>query len=184
MPFITVTQGGPDIPDGVYPVTLVEIKGPKTVTAQRGPKAGQDIELLDWVFAVDEGPYENTEIESSTSTASGPKSKMYSYLTALFGGKAPAVGQSFEASDLAGRRALATIRRDDAGWPRIENLGAMPASMLAAGVSKATGAPLKGLPIGTPTAAVPNGRAGAARPAGTSPLRQAVAGPPADDLPF
>ncbi len=180
MPFITVTQGGPDIPDGVYPVTLVEIKGPKTVTAQRGPKAGQDIDLLDWVFAIDEGEYAETTIESSTSTASGPKSKMYSYLTALFGGKAPAVGASFEATDLCGRRALATIRRDDTGWPRIENLGAMPASMLSAGLARATGAPLNGLPVGTPRA-VPNGRP----KAGAQPLRQAVAAAaPKDDLPF
>src|SRR5687768_16170502 len=100
---ITVSQGGVDIPDGVYPVTLVEIKGPKTVTAQRGPKAGQDIELLDWVFSVDEGDYDGTNIEASTSMASGPKSKMYSYLTALFNGVAPQVGATFNAEDLCGR---------------------------------------------------------------------------------
>ena len=62
MAFIEVTQSGPDIPDGVYPVTLVDIKGPKTVTAQRGPKAGQDIDLLDWEFAVDDGPNEGVVI--------------------------------------------------------------------------------------------------------------------------
>lgn len=182
MPFITVTQGGIDIPDGVYPVTLVEIKGPKTVTAQRGPKAGQEVDLLDWVFAIDEGPYEDTTIEASTTTASGPKSKMFGYLTALQGGKAPDIGASFEAVDLCGRRALATIRKDDSGWCRIENLGAMPASMLAAGVARATGAPLKGLPPVQSPAARP--AAPAQRPA-AQPLRQAVAaGQPADELPF
>jgi hypothetical protein len=173
MPFITVNSGGVDIPDGVYPVTLVEIKGPKTVTAQRGPKAGQEIDLLDWVFAVDEGDHDGTQIEASTSTASGPKSKMYSYLTALFGGIAPTVGATFETTDLCGRRALATIRKDDNGWPRIENLGAMPAAMQQKAFAKATGAPVKA-----------NGAPAPAAAAGT-PLRDQVAGEPAaGDLPF
>ena len=169
MPFITVNSGGVDIPDGVYPVTLVEIKGPKTVLAQRGPKAGQEIELLDWVFSIDEGDFDGTPIEASTSTASGPKSKMYSYLTALFNGVAPLVGATFETTDLCGRRALATIKKDTNGWPRIENLGAMPAAMLAKGVAKATGAPVTAAGSPAPAAAP------------SAPLRDQVAAP---DLPF
>lgn len=129
MPLFTINQGGPDIPDGVYSVILTGIAGPKTVMAKRGPKAGQEIDLYDWDFAVDEGDFENTEIQSSTSSASGTRSKMYAYITALLGGKAPAVGTSFEVGDLVGRRALATIRKDETGWPRIENLGALPVSM-------------------------------------------------------
>lgn len=129
-PFIEVTQGGSNVPDGVYPVTLTQISDPKTVTAQRGPKAGQEIQLLDWTFAIDEGELEGAELQTSTSLASGPKSKMFGYLTALLGGKAPAIGSSFEKSALIGRRALATVRADDNGWPRIENLGAMPTGMM------------------------------------------------------
>lgn len=139
MPFVTVSQGGSDLPDGVYPVVLVGISDPKTVTAQRGPKAGQDIDLLDWTFAIDEGEFKDSEITASTSTASGPKSKMFSYITALLGGKAPLVGQAFEKTDLVGRLALATVRKDENGWPRIENLGAMPASMIGPRVAAATG---------------------------------------------
>lgn len=133
MALFEIKAGGPDIADGVYPVVLVKIEGPKTVTAQRGPNAGKDIDLFDWTFAVDAvgTPEDGTEIEASTSTASGPKSKMFAWLTALLGGKAPAVGTKFEVGDLLGRSALATIRKDDNGWPRLENLGAMPAAMLA-----------------------------------------------------
>jgi hypothetical protein len=157
--FITVRQGGVDIPDGVYPVILTEISEPKTVTAQRGPNAGKDIDLLDWTFAIDAGEYEGTEITSSTTTASGPKSKLFSYLTALLEGKAPPVGATFERTDLVGRTALATIRRDDGGWPRIENLGAMPTTM----------------PTPKPTRPAPV----------TSSQRAAAAAAPAtDDLPF
>lgn len=161
MPFFEVRSGSVELPDGVYPVTLTDLKDPKTVTAQRGPKAGEEIQLIDWVFAVDEGPSEGIELQSSTSTASGPKSKMFAYLTALLGGKAPAVGTKFEKTDLLGRRALATVKTDDAGWPRIENLGAMPASMLQAGFQRAT----------APAAAAATPVAVGAAPAG-------------DDLPF
>lgn len=171
MSFIEVSQSGPDIPDGVYPVTLVDIKGPKTVTAQRGPKAGQDIDLLDWEFAVDDGPHDGVVISSSTSTASGPRSKMYSYLTALFNGVAPQIGAGFEKVDLCGRRALATVKKDEGGWLRIENLGAMPASMLSQRVAAATGAPVQAAGAPAPAAAV------------AAPLRETVAAETAD-LPF
>ena len=128
MPLFTVAQGGPDIPDGPYYVILTGISGPKTVLAKRGPKAGQEIDLYDWKFAIDDGPKEGEEIESSTSASSGPRSKLYAYLTALLGGKAPEIGSTFELGDLVGRRALATIRKDETGWPRIENLSAVPAT--------------------------------------------------------
>lgn len=174
MAFITIKSGAVEIPDGVYPVTLVELKGPRTVTAQRGPKAGEDIQLIDWIFAVDDGELDGTVIEAATSTASGPKSKMYAYLTALFNGKAPAIGANFEPGDLQGRRALATIRTDESGWPRIENLGAMPASMQSAGFAQKTGAAVTAEGAPAPAAAT------------AAPLREAVAAgsAPADDLPF
>jgi hypothetical protein len=107
--FITINKGGPtdDIEDGVYPVVLTAISDPKTVTATRGPNAGKDVDLIDWDFAVDEGQAEGYEITATTSTASGPKSKMYAYLTALFGGKAPPVGTQLQKEHLVGRR-----------WPR------------------------------------------------------------------
>lgn len=180
MPTITVTSGAPEIADGVYPVILTKIQGdpdhpenPKTVTAQRGPKAGQDIELWDWYFAIDTPgqPGDAVELNESTSTASGPRSKMYAYLTALRNGIPPQIGESIRFEELYGRTALATIQKDDSGWPRIVNLGAMPASMQAARLAAATGAPVQS--AGSPAPAA----------AGTQPLREAVAPQPAD-LPF
>lgn len=163
MPLFEVKAGGPDIDDGVYPVILTKIEGPKTVTAQRGPNAGNDIDLFDWTFVIDAPGQKghDEEIQASTSTASGPRSKMYAWLTALYGGKAPAIGATFEVSDLTGRAALATIKKDDTGWPRIENLGAMPASMLGQRVATATGLPTAGT---TDEAAAP----------ATAPLRETV----------
>jgi hypothetical protein len=126
VPLLTVTAGGPELPEAVYSVTLMKIEGPKSIFPQSGPNAGQEVQIFDWLFQVDEGEYEGTEIQATTSTASGPRSKMYSWITALMGGKAPAIGATFEAEDLQGFRAIATVSRTEAGWPRIENLGAFP----------------------------------------------------------
>lgn len=188
MPLFEVKAGGPEIADGVYPVILTDIKGPKTVTAQRGPNAGQDIDLFDWVLAVDAPgtPQDAMVIETSTSTASGPRSKMFAYLTAFHNGVAPAIGTKFEREHLVGRRALATIQKDQEGWPRVTNLGALPASMLQQSFAAATGVPLQAVGAPAPAAAAPQ------------PLRETVgvgagfqgataAGQPAalrDELPF
>jgi hypothetical protein len=151
------------------------------VTAQRGPNAGQDIELWDWYFAVDNPgqPGDAIELNESTSTASGPRSKMYAYLTALRNGVPPAIGENIQFESLYGRSALATIRKDDTGWPRIVNLGAMPQGMQAQRFAQATGVPVQAPGAPAPAAAA------------AQPLRQAVgagvgapAAPVADELPF
>lgn len=162
---ITVSAGAPqvDIEPGVYPVTLVDISEPRTIFPQSGPNAGKEVTLRDWTFALDDG----TEIRGSASTASGPKSKTYAWLTALLGGTPPAVGQSYPKSQLVGRLALATIVIDDGGWPKIQNLSAMPRGMAQQPVAVAAPA--------TPVA--PN-----AQPARASrPVPVAAAG---TDLPF
>lgn len=143
MPLFEVKSGGPNLPDAVYPVILTDIKGPKTVVAQRGPNAGEEVQLFDWTFAVDQPghPLDGTEIQGSTSTSSGPRSKMFAWLTALLNGAAPAVGTAFEKEQLVGRRALATIQKDSDGWPRLVNLGAMPVAMQQQSFAAATGVP-------------------------------------------
>lgn len=191
MPFTEIKAAGPDIADGVYPVMLTDIKGdpedpnrPKTVTAQRGPNAGKDIELWDWVFVINVPgghPLDGTPIEASTSTASGPRSKMYAWLTALFNGISPTVGSSFEKTDLIGRMALATIRKDEGGWPRLENLGAMPASMQQQAYAAATAAPVAAsAPVAAPVAAAPVA-APAAPLAASLPIQQIVPPQPVGD---
>ena len=126
--FITVTTGAPQIEPGVYEVTLISISDVRVITAKKGPNAGQDVELRDWTFALEDG----TPIEGSASTNSGPRSKSYAWLTALLGGTPPVVGQAYPKSQLVGREALATIELDEGGWPRIANLSAKPKARAAA----------------------------------------------------
>lgn len=152
---ITINAGAPqsDLTPGVYEVTLTEISEPRVIFPQSGPNAGKEVTLRDWTFALEDG----TEITGGASTASGPKSKTFAWLTALLGGTPPAVGQSYPKSQLLGREALATIAIDEGGWPKIANLSARPKARVAAAPVAApaarrpqpvaaSGPPLNGLP--------------------------------------
>lgn len=123
--------------DGVYVLTLVDISEPRTIFPQRGVNAGKEVNLRDWTFAFENGD----EVTEGASTASGPKSKTYAWLTALLGGQPPQIGQSYPKAQLVGRMALGTIRRDEGGWPRLVNLSAMPQQMLQQQFAQATAAP-------------------------------------------
>lgn len=126
MPLITVTGGGPDVDPGVYTLVCTAVDGPKAITPQRGPNAGQTINVFDWRFEIMDGDWAGTELRGTTSAMSGPRSKMYAWLTALLGGTPPDEGTEFEADDLTGRVCLGTVSKDEAGWPRIDQLSALP----------------------------------------------------------
>jgi hypothetical protein len=125
--------------DGTYPVTLVRIgvtdrdsgefivDGTRTYEGQFGVKTVQD-----WTFALDDGQIIESSVGAPRVGADGvqrisERSRYYGYVTALAGGKALASGTRFDPQrHLVGRMALATIRRDEKGYPRIVTLGAMP----------------------------------------------------------
>ena len=151
MTSITINQGGPEIPDGAYSVTLAKLDGPKVIVPQQGPNAGEEVEIYDWLFVVDEGPYVDIEIQGTTSKATGPRSKAFSWITALRSGRAPNPGDTFQAEDLEGFRAIATIRTTEAGWPRIDSLGPILVAQAA--------------PVPEPAPAAPQPRPVAAAPA-------------------
>lgn len=160
---ITISAGAPasDLTPGVYEVTLLDISEPRTIFPQSGPNAGKEVQLRDWTFTLEDG----TEVTGSASTASGPKSKTFAWLTALLGGTPPPVGTSYPKSQLIGREALATIAIDEGGWAKIANLSARPKVRSAATPTPSTA------PVAAPVAA---------------PVQPAVAQPVAnaDQLPF
>ncbi len=137
---ITVSAGAQiDIEPGAYEVTLTAISEPRLIYPQTGPNAGREVALRDWTFALDNG----LEVRAGASTASGPKSKTYAWLTALLGGRPPAVGSSYPRDQLIGRMAVATISIDDGGWPRITTLSAKPKDKTARPVETPAQAALK-----------------------------------------
>lgn len=208
---ITVGSDGPppeqDVPDGTWPLILSDILPPKTVTAKSGRQAGQDIRLRDWIFAVDAPghPLDGRVIDTSTSLASGPRSKQYEILTALHNGVPPTEGTSFGKADLVGRRLYGVVQHEG-GWPRLVGFAPIPVTQLQAGYAAATGAPVSAPPPPVaPPVAVPTAPPAAAAPVAapsaiSAPLpvpgtpvaaqapaeapQPAPAAPARDDLPF
>jgi hypothetical protein len=122
---------------GVFPVTLVEISPRRTIVPQTGPNAGKDVDLQDWTFAIDDGGDHEGQVivEGCTAPRIGkdgvetihPKSKYYGWMTALFGGRAAPEGTDIDVEKvMIGRRALATIQRENGGYLKLVNLGALP----------------------------------------------------------
>lgn len=193
MPNITIRQGGgPDVDDGVYPVILVEVNGPKRIFPANPPDNSPDggVDILEWTFAIDDEAGDVT-VKDSTSVATSPKSKMYGWLTALLG-KAPEINATFDTDTLLGRRALATIGHRD-GWPRVTQLTAMPVGGLQQSFARATGAPTR---AATPPQQPQQGQRPARqqsvsgvsapqpRPQPVTVPASASQGVPEDDLPF
>lgn len=181
MSFIEVKSGAPTAPqnwqDGTYVLRLASIGDPKTVLATKGQMAGQEVDLIDWTFVIDDtaSPFHGLEVRRSTSTASGPKSTMYGILTALLGGRVPAVGQRFDKADLVERRVLGALALEESGYIRVNALTALPAAMLGQQFAAATGTPTRG----TPPPAKTNGA-----PLNLQPAEAPTQPTAADDLPF
>jgi hypothetical protein len=152
MPFLEVKNSGPDVPDGAYPMILVAIEGdpeipnsPRHVVPEQGPNAGKDLYFWDWKFRINipgDHPLNATEPFSyGTSTATGPRSKMYGVLTALLNGSRPTVGMTFEKDDLIGRQVYATVQRSETGYCDIVGFSPVPAHLQQQAFAAATAAP-------------------------------------------
>lgn len=174
---VVIGAGGPppeeDVPDGSYPLMLVEIGEWREVTAQKGERAGQKFDLRDWVFKVNGNPaYDGRTVKTSASTASGPKSKQYALIVALNGGRAPKPGERFDVDELVGRMLLGQVFHDDGGYPKVGDVMAIPVGMLSQQFGAATGAPV-----------APAAPAAAPAAPQAQPIREAVAAGQ-DELPF
>jgi hypothetical protein len=198
MPFLEIKQSGPDVPDGSYPMILVDIKGdpenpsaPRHVVPESGPNAGKDLYFWDWTFRINipgEHPLnEQPPFEYGTSTATGPRSKMFGVLTALLNGARPTIGQTFEKDDFIGRQVYATVQKDEVGYCRIIGLSPVPAHLQQQAFAQATGAPTQGTPVAplAPQQIIPTQQqAGGFGVAGPQPPAVVPATTPAGDLPF
>ena len=117
MPLIEVSAGTPAIPAGTYLASVVGI-APKTMTTKFS-KPGQEDDFLEWEWLVD---YDGgTELRSLTTTATGPKSRIFEYLTALLGGGVE-IGMGFEETDLIGKQAQLSIIVDENGFSKVDRI--------------------------------------------------------------
>jgi hypothetical protein len=163
MPLITV-KAGTGMPPGTYPATLISIS-PKRMVTQYS-KNGEEQDFLEWAWDVD-----GTEIRSLTTTATGPKSRIFEYLVALLGADKVVVDAGFEENDLVGKRALLSLVLNDDGFSKVDRVVAAPKQ-----------APRAAQPAPRPSAVQPTPAAPA--PAVGQRVTQQVIAPDDDDAPL
>jgi hypothetical protein len=129
VPLITVTAGTPVLKPGTYNATLIGI-APKRLTTKFSIPPGAEDDFLEWTWLV-EGPDKDVEITSLTSLATGPKSAIMRYLTALVGADNFDIGSGFEENDLVGKKVQVQIIEKD-GFSKIDNIVAPTVARTAA----------------------------------------------------
>lgn len=137
---ITVAAA-PQFDDGTYVGTLSSLEK-KTIQPKQGKQAGQDVDIFEWRFdlvhmadgedvkagdpVLDWDTDEPIVGRATSSTASGPSSKLSGFLVALLGPDAVKPGNQFGEDDLLGKKAIVTLVHDAGGYPKVEALAAMP----------------------------------------------------------
>ncbi len=116
----TLTIGG-DIEPGTYLCTLIELeKFTITSNGEYDTPAGEEIPKLRWLWATEDG----STIEGSTSLATGPRSKMRAWMSAI--GIDLAKPADIKLRDLVGREALVNVALNENGYTTISSVVAPP----------------------------------------------------------
>lgn len=152
--FITISAGGKEGAfngePGVYTATLLthSVEGPFDA---KNPKPGESptYKLHEWGFVIDGAPEGAEMIWWASGESTGPKSRTFGIITALFGGTQPPVGTKLDPKQhLIGRQALLDIRRNDRGY--LDVAGIMPLPKAAAPRAAAAPTPVAAAPDGLP----------------------------------
>lgn len=85
---------------------------------------------MEWQFAVEEGE-DVIEVSGTTTTATGPKSKAFRWITALVGAANVKPGANFQPSDLIGLEAQLVIGVNKNGYSKVDDVTALPRSTRA-----------------------------------------------------
>jgi hypothetical protein len=143
VPLIEVSAGTPAIPQGTYLASVVGI-APKTMTTKYS-KPGTEDDFLEWTWLVDHDG--GTELRSLTTTATGPKSRIFEYLVALLGAANVDIGMGFDEADLVGKQAQLSIIVDENGFSKVDRV---VAPLRAAAPAPAKAQPAKAAPTEAP----------------------------------
>jgi hypothetical protein len=123
VPLITISSGqSDDLPPDDYRVVLVSCE-PTTFVPKKGRDAGERIPRLKWTFEIVDREFAGARVSDWTPPQAGQT--LFRNLNALLG-RPPKFGETFEEDDLVGLEARATVTRSESGWPKIENLRALP----------------------------------------------------------
>jgi hypothetical protein len=123
VPLITVKAGTPAIPAGTYLADLIGIT-PKRMVTQYS-KNGEEQDFLEWLWLV-HGEDREIEVNSLTTTATGPKSRIFEYLVAMLGSDKVQIDAGFDESDLVGKQVMVQIITTDEGFAKIDRVMGAP----------------------------------------------------------
>ena len=124
--------------DGGFAATLVtfERRGPFDAKQPKFP--GEQFYMLEWGFAIEGAPEDACMVWASSGESTGPKSKTFGYISALFGGKQPPVGTQLDIEkQLIGRMALVNVRKDENGYVKVDSVVPLPKAMQKGAAPKA-----------------------------------------------
>lgn len=176
---ITITKGRPNRqgderdfagPDGTYEMTLVTVSEPVTEKSNLPDAKNGEWTYRTWTFAVsDGGEFDGQVLDvRANARSTGPKSKQYGVIVALFGRTPPPDTVIDIQRHLVGRSCYAQILTNDNEFPFIASFMPLPAKRGAAPVAPAPA------PVAVPAPARPES------PHPGVPADQ----PNPDDLPF
>lgn len=154
MTTITISAGGKEGAfrgdPGVYTATLMThtIEGP---FPSKDPKAkpGDTFRLHEWGFVIDGAPEGEEMVWWTSGESTGPKSRTFAIITALFGGNPPPVGFDVDIeTHLIGRRAQLNVQRNERGYLDVAGIMPLAKAPGAAPVASAAAKPASdGLPF-------------------------------------
>ena len=136
MTTITISAGGKEGAfrgdPGVYTATLLthDIVGP--FKSKDPEKPDETYRLHEWGFVIDGAPESEEMVWTTSGESTGPKSKTFAIITALFGGNQPPVGTQLDIEQhLIGRQALVDVRRNDRGYLDVAGIMPLPKAATA-----------------------------------------------------
>lgn len=128
---LTISAGGKEGAfrgePGVYTGTLLTHTLSDPLPAKQPKFPGETYRLHDWGFVIEGAPEGEEMVWMSSGTSTGPKSKTFAVITALFGGNQPPVGTQLDIGQhLIGRQALLDVRRNERGYLDVEGIMPLP----------------------------------------------------------
>jgi hypothetical protein len=116
---LTATAGGVDIPDGVYPGTILGI----TLTPATANSPNQD-PFLKWVIHV-YNTSEGVEMSATSSTRFSAKAKTRQWVESVLDRRFE-VGEQFDYETFGPLDCQVVVKKDESGFCRIENVMGVP----------------------------------------------------------
>ena len=110
---LVFSSGG--VAPGTYDARLLRIDGPREIEWQ-----GEVLALIEWTFQV-ATPEGVEEVTGSTTTKTGPKSKLQAWTTNLLG-RQPHAGERVPRSALVGRLCTVVVVTTDKGFAKVTDV--------------------------------------------------------------